>query len=194
MKQVGWAESDLVYRVLDDPPADFDCGSDEQNDYLHSQAAADQEAGVSVTYIAYVKGTAAAFVTILSDSLQLYPFERGADVGYTTVPAMKIGQLGVDRRWQGLGLATRLIVTCIATARHVSGIMGLRYATVDAKPHVIEFYTKLGFKMNKLEKKLSRQDAEERGLDPSTLPVSMRFDLRIPNEQLSVNLPQSFSQ
>ncbi len=65
---------------------DFDCGDEEQNDYLRSQAREDQEALIAVTYLAYVKGIAAAYFTLCMDSLQL-GHEKPEDTSRGELPA-----------------------------------------------------------------------------------------------------------
>lgn len=189
MTPVGWGEDDLELRPLDTPPLEFDCGRPEQDEYLLEYAVDDQNAGVSRTYLAFIKGIVAGYVTVSADSLRLYSRERPSDVRFPSVPALKIGQLGVAERWQGCGLGKRLIHACIILAQDLSEHVGLRYVTVDAKTDVVDLYLHLGFKRNKLEASDRRERDEARGLDPEESPVSLRFDIRDPEGQFTMPLP-----
>lgn len=94
------------------------------------------------------------------------------------VPALKIAQLAVDRRFAGYGLGKFLVSLAVEFARDTRTSMGCRFITLDAEPALIGWYESIGFHRN-LEEQLSRTRlALESGRDISSLPVSMRFDLR----------------
>jgi hypothetical protein len=96
---------DLEMRLLEQVvPPGFDCGSEEQNAFLYDRAWADMQRGISVTHLLFATGTLAAFVTLMSDRIQLGPREKPRGVSYRLVPAVKIAQLGIDRRSAGYGL------------------------------------------------------------------------------------------
>jgi hypothetical protein len=102
--EAGWVLEDLHVRILDgDPPSGFDCGREEQNRFLYERASRDHQAQVSVTHIFFIKGLFAAYATIMMDSLTLYRRERGKGVHYQSISALKLAQLGVDKRFQGSG-------------------------------------------------------------------------------------------
>lgn len=174
-----WAAGDLDARTLDaPPPADFDCGAEEQNRFLHEWAWRDQRKGISVTHLIFVKGIAGAYVTLMADRIRLGPRERPKGVGYQLVPALKIAQLAVARRFAGYGLGRFAVGYAVECARVFCQEVGCRYVTLDAQPHLIAWYEAQGFRRNIEEQEHRRQLASERGRPAAEIPVSMRFDLR----------------
>jgi GNAT superfamily N-acetyltransferase len=174
-----WSDNDMEMRTLDGPPpSGFDCGAADQNEYLYLRAWRDACHGISVTHMLYIKGIPAGYVTLLSDRIQLGPKEKPKGVTYQFVPAMKIGQLGVDRRFAGLGLGRYLVGFAIQLALQFRGVIGCRYLTLDAEPHLIGWYESQGFKRNLEEQRFRLALAEARNRTVDELAVSMRFDLR----------------
>lgn len=174
-----WSGDDLEMRTLDGPPpSGFDCGAADQNDFLYLRAWPDACHGISVTHMLYIKGIPAAYVTLLSDRIQLGPKEKPKGVTYQFVPAMKVGQLGVDRRFAGQGLGRYLLGFVVQLAIQFRGVIGCRYVTLDAEPHLIGWYESQGFKRNLEEQRFRAALAEARNRAVDELAVSMRFDLR----------------
>ena len=174
-----WNESDFEMRTLDGlPPAGFDCGADDQNAFLYDRAWADACRGISVTHMLYIKGIPAAYVTLLSDRIQLGPREKPKGVTYQFVPALKIAQLAVDRRFAGRGLGKYLIGFVVGLAVQFRSVFGCRYVTLDSEPHLAGWYESQGFKRNIEEQRYRRALAEARGRSVEELAISMRFDLR----------------
>lgn len=165
-------------RKLDGPPAPgFDCGHPEQNAYFYDRAWNDQQENVAVTYCYYVENTLAAYATVLMDGLSLAFRERGVRIGYETVGATKLAQLGVDLRFQGRRLGDRIIADVTGLASQLSGRVGCRFVTVDARPGLESWYQTRLFKPNKLMQKRRIQFALEKQRDPQRLPISMRLDI-----------------
>lgn len=175
-----FSDDDLVVRPLDGAPAtDFDCGAVEQNEFLHERAWHDALRGITVTHVLYVRGITAAFVTLMADRIVLGPRERALGVSYSIVPAVKIAQLGVDRRFSGGGLGRLLVAFAIQTALLIRSKVGCRYVTLDARTEpLVAWYESQGFVRNRAEQKARVQDAERRGRPVGAVAVSMRFDLR----------------
>lgn len=176
---IGWTLQDLSFdRLEGEPPWEFDCGREEQNDYLARRALKDQEYGVSVTHLALVKGIVAAYFTWTMDAIRLYPHEKPDGVTYPALPALKLAQLGVVKQFQGFGLGRMLVAHTVVKAQELSAEVGCRYVTLDSQPDLCPWYERQGFKKNKLDQRERKKRAEEGGRDPDTLPVSMRFDIR----------------
>lgn len=174
-----WSEGDIEMRTRDSPPpAGFDCGAVDQNEFLYLRAWPDACHGISVTHMLYIKGIPAAYVTLLSDRIQLGPKEKPKGVSYQFVPAMKVAQLGVDLRFAGRGLGRYLLGFVVQLAIHFRGVIGCRYVTLDAEPHLISWYARQGFKRNLEEQRFRVALAEARSRPIDDLAVSMRFDLR----------------
>jgi GNAT superfamily N-acetyltransferase len=159
------------------PPPGFDCGREEQNSFLYEHAWTDQEAFLSTTYLFFSRRMLAAYATVFMDALPLGADERG-DIRFRNVSALKLGQLGVNTRFQGRGIGSEVVGFMIELAYEVGDRVACRYLTLDAHPDVVGWYEKQGFRRN-----LVRQDeriamARRHGRDPAGVPVSMRFDVR----------------
>jgi GNAT superfamily N-acetyltransferase len=171
--------ADVTVRKLDGPPEPgFDCGHEEQNSYLYTYAWDDQLQRLSVTYCYYVHGIFAGFATVAMDGLPLSFRERGIHIRYETVGAVKLGQLGVDRRFQGRGLGELIVASVSLQARVLALEVGCRFVAVDARPGLVPWYERLSFTRNKLMQERRIRFAVEKNRDPDRLATSMRFDLR----------------
>lgn len=128
----------------------------------------------------YVKGIPAASVTLMADRIKLSPKEKLKGISYELVPAIKIAQLAVARRFSGNGLGKFMIGYAVANALAVRAVIGVgcRYLTLDSQPHLVGWYEGVGFRRNIEEQRYRQQLAGERNRSTEDLPVSMRFDLR----------------
>jgi len=160
------------------PPEGFDCGRDSQNEFLYRRAWRDVKAGVTVTYLFWVRGALAAYVTIMMDRIALGPSEKPKGVTWRLIPAVKIAQLGVDRRFSGRGLGRLLVSFVIEYARDARKQIGCRFVTLDAEPDLVEWYEAMGFRRSIEEQSSRIAYAAATGRELDALPVSMRFDLR----------------
>ena len=120
----------------------------------------------------------AAFATYLMDGLSLDFRERGIRIRYETVGALKLGQLGVDRTFQGCGLGKVIISDALGFAQDLGDRVGCRYVSVDARPGLDAWYERYGFRRNRLMQKRRLQFALEKNRDPDRLATSMRIDIR----------------
>jgi GNAT superfamily N-acetyltransferase len=173
-----FSSGEITRRRLESPllPA-FDCGREAQNQFLSDWAWHDQNELVSATHLYFVRGMLGAYATISLSALTLGSREKPRAIRHKSIGAVKVLQLGVDRRFQGRRLGTVIIADMIALARVVSRRMGCRYLVLDAQPEVVGWYEARGFRINKAEQK-QRMDAAviaNRPLDE--IAVSMRFDL-----------------
>lgn len=171
-------EDVFITRLDGRPDYGFDCGYPEQTSYLYEQAEADQEAQTAVTYLYYVRGILAAYATVAMDALPLDRTERGTGVRFQEASAMKLGQLGVALPFQGIGLGTFVLADILVLAQEEAERVGCRYVSVDARPDLVGWYERRGFKRNKLRQQRRIEDALAHGRDPDLIAVSMRFDLR----------------
>jgi GNAT superfamily N-acetyltransferase len=178
--ETAFLDEDLQMRPLSgNPPPGFDCGSAEQNAFLYERAWNDTRCGITVTHLLYVKGMLAAYVTVMTGRIALGSRERPRGVVYGLAPAVKIAQLGVDRRFAGCGLGKLLVAYAVQMATMFRRRIGCRYVTLDAQTEeLVGWYEAQGFVRNKEEQKLRVTNAERRGRAPDGVPVSLRFDLR----------------
>lgn len=173
-----FSTADLIRRKLDGPPsAEFNCGRDAQSRYFHERAWPDQQEWVTITYVYYLDGVAAAFATVCMDSIVLGTREKPAEIPYKWVGSLKLAQLGVDVHFQHLGLGGYVVAGVLSHAVEGARHHGCRYLNLDAQPHLVGWYQSQGFRINKVVQK-ERIGAAAGKRDPAELPVSMRFDLQ----------------
>lgn len=175
----GWTLDDLVVHPLEgEPPAGFDCGRDDQNNFLYGLARRYHEADIGRTYLVFIKGMLAGYLTVANDSILLGHRERDPGIQHPSIPAMKLAQLGVDLRFRGSGLGRVLVSMAVSLALETRGIAACRYLTLDAQPDLVPWYESQGFVRNRVAQNERIRRAAERNTDPAALPVSMRLDLR----------------
>jgi len=173
-----WNEHDIrLERMEGQPEPGFDCGREAQNNFLYGRAWRDQKAGISVTYLLYVSGILAGFFTVMTDKLDLDRGEKLARVFYTQVPAIKIAQLAVDRRFAGRGLGKLLVAAGVHLVREIRTKVGCRVVTLDAQPDLVGWYESQSFRPNVHEQRVRIERVQAAG-GPVHPAVSMRFDLR----------------
>lgn len=174
-----FSPEDVVVRQLEGPPDHgFDCGRAEQTSFLYDWAEVDQEEQLSATYLHYVRGILAAYATVCMDALPLDRRERDVGVRFQEASALKLAQLGVAQSFQAMGLGTFVVADVIVLAREEARRVGCRYVTLEAQPDLVEWYERRGFKKNILKQKRRIQDALTHGRDPTSIAVSMRYNLR----------------
>lgn len=123
---------------------DFTCGEVALDGYFQSQAGQDSRRRVANCFVAIesATGQVAAYYTLASASIpmiDLPPEEAKRLPRYPTVPAVRIGRLAVDQRFQGRGLGAALLADA---AYRASGAAPASFALlVDAKnDHAAAFY------------------------------------------------------
>jgi len=129
----------------------FESNNKELRDFLVEDALKNQEIGISTTYLWFYnpKNRLAAYVTILMDAIRVSGDLRssflGQRVGYKTLPALKVGRLCVDKRYERRSIGTNIMYFVMEKAIHLSDEAGCRFIIVDAKKDSEHFYKKLGF-------------------------------------------------
>jgi GNAT superfamily N-acetyltransferase len=102
-------------------------------------------------------------------------------IRYRHVSALKLAQLGIDLRFQGLGVGTEAVAFVLRLASRVGEAVGCRYVTLDAQRDLEAWYARRGFVRNELQQQERREDAARNQRDPERIAVSMRYDLRREN-------------
>ncbi len=185
----GFLETLDVLRVPEGFRAeDFNCGEEDLTAYIcDGTSASDEQAGVSVSYCVHSDEQMVGYFTVLADSIQLQGKERPDGVSYPTLPAVKIGRMGVDQPFQGSGVGYWILDYVVGLARALSEQIGVRYVTLDAlnRDELVEWYGEYGFVPNKGE--ATRRTAYQKffgrfkpGEDPDH--ISMRFDILLQEE------------
>ena len=128
----------------------FHCGEPALDRYFRTQATQDVRRRVANCFVAIevTTGRVAAYYTLSAASIPLVDLPPDVTKRlprYPTVPAVRIGRLAVDERFQGRGLGSALL------ADAVHRIMPADAATftllVDAKhERAVAFYRRYGFR------------------------------------------------
>jgi ribosomal protein S18 acetylase RimI-like enzyme len=129
----------------------FDCGEDILDRYFRTQVTQDIRRHVANCFVAVetASGQVAAYYTLSAASLPFtdLPVEESKRLPrYPTVPAVRIGRLAVDRRFQGRGLGAAMLAD--ATARAVQADIAAFMLIVDAKhDQAVAFYQRHEFRL-----------------------------------------------
>jgi GNAT superfamily N-acetyltransferase len=137
----------------------FECSNDDLTDFFYNDALPHQEKLLAVTNVLIKGDDIIAFYSTLNDKISIEDVENGtkwtklkklwgvkAPKSYKSYPAVKIGRLGVDRRYKRKNYGTAILdyikITFITNNR-----TGCKFITLDAynKPDVISFYRKNQF-------------------------------------------------
>lgn len=129
--------------------AAFRCGEEALDRYFQTQATQDIRRRVANCFVAVEQATGrvAAFYTLSAASIPFVdlPLEETKRLPrYPTLPAVRIGRLAVDERFQGRGLGAALLMDAVRTMRSDAAAFTL---LVDAKSErAVEFYRRYGFR------------------------------------------------
>ena len=129
----------------------FRCGEDALDRYFQTQVTQDIRRHIANCFVAVeaITSTIAAWYTISAASIPLVdlpPDEIKRLPRYPTVPAVRIGRLAVDRRFQGRGLGAALLAD--AAARTLKADAAAFTLLVDAKnDQTIAFYQRFAFRV-----------------------------------------------
>ena len=128
----------------------FHCGEEALDRYLLTQATEDIRRRIANCFIAIEArtGQVAAYYTLAAASIpfvDLPPVESKRLPRYPTLPAVRIGRLAVDRKFQGRGLGCALLVD--AARRSLRSPPAVYTLLVDAKnDQAVAFYRTFGFR------------------------------------------------
>lgn len=173
----------------------FQSYQSELRGFLIDDALRSQELAISNTYLIFDKRNyiqykknkrnliLLGYITISNDAINLDATLKGIfkdkGIPYKALPALKIGRLCIDDRYQGRGLGRCLLVWTAKRVAYLNQNSACRFITLDAKRHPektkdsFHFYKKFGFKI--LKKKGEKSDSEIAQQKSGTNP--MYFDL-----------------
>lgn len=133
----------------------FDCGEDALNRYFRTQVTQDVRRHIAHCFIAVEAESAqvAAYYTLFAASVPitgLPPEDIKRLPRYPTVPAVRIGRLAVDKRFQGRGLGAAMLAD--AAAKAVQADIAAFMLIVDARNEeavsfYLSFYQRYGFRL-----------------------------------------------
>jgi GNAT superfamily N-acetyltransferase len=128
----------------------FDCGNPDFNDFIRNEALPNFQGRFSVTYIGFIEGEFAAYVTLAAGTYRTEDFLRPKDGNYRyrTTPAVKIARIATSTSFQGKGCGTRLVKYSFAVAMKVAEYIGCKLIVTDALPERISWYRGIGFELS----------------------------------------------
>lgn len=133
----------------------FECGSAELDAYLVKQAGQDQRRNVAACFLAIEMdtGMVAGFYTLSACHIHLEDLNEAARKKlprYPVVPAVRLGRLAIDKRFQGRGLGSALITD--AAMRVMRSEIAAAFLVVEAKDEsAAAFYRHHGFAPDPVE-------------------------------------------
>lgn len=140
----------LVVERLDGDVHDrtgFDCREPELNDYLRFTARQHADKGYAQVWVAVGEPRSSEVIGYYALSMtSLAPDEVPRRAGVRKVPALLLGRLAVDHRYQGQGIGVRLLIDAHRRALLVARHVGVHALIVDAlHDRAAAFYRKYGF-------------------------------------------------
>jgi GNAT superfamily N-acetyltransferase len=158
----------LGYRLRD-----FACEIEEYNQWIVNDAEEYIQRNISRVHLLVNRknGDIAAYLALCTDSFTIEErAKQKYNFPFSTLPALKIGKLAVDKNYCNKGIGTYIIQLAIGMADYTLKSAGCRFITVDAdiryNLQTPEFYLRNGFVYNKHSIYLKRKENR-----------SMRYDL-----------------
>ena len=183
----------MPLKVVKSALADFDCGREDIDDFFHNKAQAYEKAMFGKTYAFCPNGNPDIImgaITVANASIftRHLSWRRrdfiGADVedekSGQNYPAVLLGRLGVDCRYQHLHLGPQIIDFAKAWFSSESNKSGCRFLIVDAynEPGLIQFYEHCGLKLfftTEEQEKKYRNINDREGEPPIKLETRLMF-------------------
>jgi len=125
----------------------FDCGNDMINRFLKKNLKKRVKKNLSRAYVILDNNEKfVAFYTLDSFSIAKDDFKNIEKPSLPPlVPVIKLGMLGVDKKYQGKGFGKRVLKSAITKTLEVSKVIGCVGLYLLAEKDAIEFYEKFGF-------------------------------------------------
>jgi predicted GNAT family N-acyltransferase len=131
---------------------EFSCGRDILDNYLHRQASQDIKRKLSACFVLMddklnlIKGYYTLSNHIIPLNLIPDNFKKRLPESYSSIPAILLGRLAVDSRYQGLGIGEVLLIDALKRSFIISKNLGSFAVVVDPLDQEAEnFYSKYGF-------------------------------------------------
>lgn len=126
----------------------FDCGVEPLNRFIKQQANQLIKRYETVVYVAEEQQQVVGFYTLSRCEIHQTqaPILLKKQSPYTPIPAVLLGRLAVDCRYQQRGLGRDLLLHAMTTCKQLANMMGLAFVVVDAKDETAKkFYQRYGF-------------------------------------------------
>jgi GNAT superfamily N-acetyltransferase len=128
----------------------FDCGHPALNDWLRLRAGQYEKKDLARTYVAVHSGepVVLGYYALASHQVtyEALPGDQAKGLPRMDVPVVLLGRLAVDRKVQGQGLGSLLLIDALRRAQHIAEEIGIRAVEVDALDEAARrFYLKFDF-------------------------------------------------
>ncbi len=132
---------------------DFDCGDETLNRRPTAKVLHNQAEGASRTWVVTVDDRVVAYyASSTAVILRAEATKRAARNQPDPVPALLLGRLAVDTKYQGQGLGAALLKHFLLKALEVAQITGVRVLLVHAKDAAAAgFYARYGFEPSPID-------------------------------------------
>ena len=141
-----------------DKVAAFDCGDEDLNDFILTDAPLYFRVRLATSYVLEdsITGEVFGYFSLAHDRISLTDFPRNSAYNrfrkqffaqgkmFKSYPALKICRLATSKSCRGEGIGAMIIKTIIASYRK-DNKAGCRFITVDAYADALPFYYKQGF-------------------------------------------------
>ena len=136
----------------------FDCGEEALNIFLKEYAMQNSKNNASRTYVCATKNDniVAGYYTLTYGTVshQEAIEKVKKNMPRYPIPVMILARLGVDKKYQKLGLGREMLKDALLRTLQASEIAGLKAIIAHAKNHeAINFYKKYGFEQSKFDEK-----------------------------------------
>jgi GNAT superfamily N-acetyltransferase len=114
----------------------FDCSDDEVNRFLREQALQDHEKDLSRTMVLILEADQTRIIgyhTLAMSQVRQEEIPKDKPKIKRSIPVVLLGQLGVDRAFQGRGLGELLLMDAQARVDEISRRAGIRAMMLDAR-------------------------------------------------------------
>ncbi len=127
----------------------FLCKEDELNSFLWESAEEYQRVFLGTTHVLIYGTKVIGYFTLSMDSLKIKRIPYEDRIGFEKIeyyPAIKIGQLAVDKTFEEKGVGPYMLKIICGIAMNLVKYVGCRFVAVNAIPTAQSWYEKYGFK------------------------------------------------
>lgn len=141
----------------------FDCGVPALNAWLQRRALPNEWSGASRTFVVTDGQAVVAFYSLAASSvMHSHSTAKARRNMPDPVPAILLGRLAVDKRWQGRALGVSLLQDAVLRIAAAAGTIGVRILLVHAlSDQARRFYLRYGFRESPLEPMTLMMTVEE---------------------------------
>lgn len=136
----------------------FDCGDEDLNDFIHTDASLYFKVRLATSYLLEdgETGNVIGYFSLAHDRISLTDFPSNSAYNrfrkqffaqgkmFKSYPALKVCRLATDKKYHGEGIGAMIINMILASYRN-DNKAGCRFITVDAYRDALPFYYKQGF-------------------------------------------------